>query len=142
MSLSEATTTAWETADTKEATLELAGDVVVEADDARFRELLENLFHNAVEHADHTATIEVGALEDREGFYVADDGPGIPDDLAGDVFEHGFTTADDGTGFGLAIVDSIAEAHGWSVTVTDGSAGGARFEFTQVAVHDNLAAQT
>jgi len=40
------------------------------------------------------------------------------------------TTSSDGTGFGLAIVAGIAEAHGWEITVTDGRQGGARFEFT------------
>ena len=67
-----------------------------------------------------------------DGFYVADDGPGIDPDERERVFEPGHTTADDGTGFGLAIVERIAEAHGWEVSVTDSRAGGARFEFTGV----------
>jgi signal transduction histidine kinase len=48
------------------------------------------------------------------------------------VFETGFSTAEDGTGFGLAIVGEIADAHGWSVSVTEGHEGGARFEITGV----------
>jgi len=39
-----------------------------------------------------------------------------------------FTTASNGTGFGLDIVQPIAEGHGWSVTVTDSDMGGARFD--------------
>jgi nitrogen fixation/metabolism regulation signal transduction histidine kinase len=71
-------------------------------------------------------TIRVGTFS--EGFYVADDGPGIPADDRETVFEQGYTTADEGTGLGLAIVDRIADGHGWEVTVTDSETGGARFE--------------
>jgi signal transduction histidine kinase len=38
---------------------------------------------------------------------VADDGPGIPDEKQDRVFDHGYTTSDQGTGFGLAVVDRI-----------------------------------
>ncbi|WP_161782039.1 sensor histidine kinase, partial [Halolamina rubra] len=72
-------------------------------------------------------TVTVGTLAGREGFYVADDGPGIDDGI--DPFDTGATTSEEGTGFGLPIVQSIAEAHGWSVSVAESEAGGARFEF-------------
>ncbi|EMA11405.1 PAS domain S-box-containing protein [Haloarcula vallismortis] len=75
-------------------------------------------------------TISIGILED--GFYVADDGPGVSGAERGALFEAGYSTDDDGTGFGLAIVDRIAEAHGWTVGVTDSADGGARFEITGV----------
>jgi two-component system OmpR family sensor kinase len=71
-------------------------------------------------------------VTEGRGFYVADDGPGIPPAEREDVFEPGFTTAEDGSGFGLAIVAEIAEAHDWEVTVTESSAGGARFEIADV----------
>ncbi|WP_435174419.1 PAS domain-containing protein [Halorussus sp. AFM4] len=132
VALSAAAGEAWETVDTGDASLTLPDDAVVEADEARFRELLENLFRNAVEHADSPSRVAVGVLEDRNGFYVADDGPGIPPDAREDVFDHGFTTDEDGTGFGLAIVESIADAHGWSVEATESADGGARFEFSRV----------
>jgi signal transduction histidine kinase len=38
------------------------------------------------------------------------------------------TTTDGGTGFGLAIVSSIASAHDWSIRATESESGGARFE--------------
>ncbi len=87
---------------------------------------------DSVEHADPEVTVTVGALEG--GFFVEDDGPGIPESDRDRVFEHGFSTATRGTGFGLTIVGEIAGAHGWDVAVTEGSEGGARFEFTGVAV--------
>ncbi|MCL9812323.1 sensor histidine kinase, partial [Natranaeroarchaeum aerophilus] len=70
--------------------------------------------------------VTVGALDD--GFYVADNGPGIPDDKKEDVFDRGYTTHEDGTGFGLRIVEVVANAHGWAVNLTDSESGGARFE--------------
>ncbi len=150
VSLSAAAEGAWETVDTAEASLLLDdADAVVEADEARFRELLENLFRNAVEHGDEGTVVEVGLLEDGRGFYVADDGPGIPEDVSEQVFDHGFTTDEEGTGFGLAIVSSIANAHGWNVAAvscdsveeTDGTCTGARFEFSRVAVRDDAASE-
>ena len=66
--------------------------------------------------------------DDRDGIYVEDDGEGIPADEQDTVFEWGHTTTSDGTGFGLAIVAEIAEAHGWDITVCDAEAGGTRFE--------------
>ncbi|QKY18433.1 HAMP domain-containing sensor histidine kinase [Halorubrum sp. CBA1229] len=83
---------------------------------------------------DASLRIFVGTLPG--GFYVADDGPGIEPSEREAVFEPGHTTADDGTGFGLAIVERIAEAHGWSVSVTERRGGGARFEFEGVDVVD------
>lgn len=88
-----------------------------------------------------TTTIRVGPLGLGEvetggnagmaaGFYVEDDGPGISPKERDRVFETGYTTnrSDGGTGFGLAIVEKVIEAHGWEVAVTEGDAGGARFE--------------
>ena len=107
-------------------------DLRVTADKPRLRQLLENLFRNAIEHAGSEVEVTVGALED--GFYVADDGPGISEDEHDQVFETGFTTSDGGTGFGLAIVEEIATAHGWTVEVTESAAGGARFEVRGVEI--------
>jgi signal transduction histidine kinase len=74
-------------------------------------------------------TVRVGPLPDRTGFYVADDGVGIPPEKREEVFEYGYTSSTDGTGFGLAIVTDLAAVHGWSVALTESAAGGARFEF-------------
>ncbi|EMA46996.1 PAS domain S-box protein [Halococcus saccharolyticus] len=87
---------------------------------------------DATEHARDVA-VTVGRLDDG-GFFVADDGPGIPDGERENVFEGGYSTADDGTGLGLSIVRSIVEAHDWTVTAVESDTGGARFEVrTQTA---------
>jgi signal transduction histidine kinase len=110
----------------------LATDInrTIRADKSRLQQLLENLMRNAVEHGGEDVTITVGELDN--GFYVEDDGPGIPEDEQDDVFEAGYSTSAEGTGFGLSIVKQVAQAHGWEVRVTDGSEGGARFEITGV----------
>ena len=123
----ECWTTTTEKAD---ASLVVETDLTVRADPGRLRQLLANLFRNAVEHGGDGVTITVGDCEG--GFFVADDGPGIPEDRREDVFDRGFTTADDGTGFGLSIVEEVAKAHGWTVDVTESANGGARFEVTGV----------
>ncbi len=116
----------WRTTDTSGAAVEVVDDLRFRADPDRFRNLLENLFANSVEHGGDDVTVRVGTTEG--GFYVADDGPGIPPEDRADVFDPGYTTAAGGTGFGLAIVDEIAAAHGWRVSVTESDSGGARFE--------------
>ena len=79
-----------------------------------------------MEHGSETGTVTVGRCDG--GFYVADDGPGIPAEKRDDVLECGYTTSRDGTRLGLAIVVDIAGAHGWDVTATDADGGAAHFE--------------
>ncbi|WP_276258396.1 PAS domain-containing protein [Haloglomus litoreum] len=81
---------------------------------------------------DPAVTVTVGDLPDGTGFYVADDGPGIPPEQRDAVLDAGVSTTVGGTGFGLSIVRRIAEAHGWEVAVTESEAGGARIEFRGV----------
>ncbi|WP_435194129.1 response regulator [Natronomonas sp. EA1] len=117
---------AWDGVETAGATL-VTEEGTIEGDGKRLLRLFENLFRNSVDHGGDGVTVRVGPLAD--GFYVADDGPGIPEDAREKVFEGGYTTSEQGTGFGLAIVREIAEGHGWTVSLTDSEAGGARFEF-------------
>ena len=137
VSLAEFADRCWRTVETPGATLGVAGDAVLLADADRLRHLFENLLRNAVEHGQEgrLVRVRVGVLRDGDdpvGFFVEDDGPGIPADERDRVIQPGYTTATDGTGYGLAIVSWIAEAHGWDVSVTDGTDGGARFEITGV----------
>jgi signal transduction histidine kinase len=111
-----------------DATVETTADVEVTADPDRLRTLLENLLRNAVEHGGRDVTVRVGGLDDDTGFFVEDDGVGIPEDDRDSVFEMGHTTTSQGTGLGLAVVRQVADAHGWTVRAAESGSGGARFE--------------
>ena len=130
--LGDAASRCWQTVSTGEASLVIEESATIRADEDRLPEVFENLFRNAIEHGGESVRITVGPTDD--GFYVADDGEGIPPENRSKVFESGFTTSDDGNGFGLAIAEQICEAHGWEVDVTETEAGGARFELIGVEV--------
>jgi len=120
----------WSALEPPEGELVVDEPGTVNADPDRLRELLQNLFRNAIDHAagDGEVTVRVGGTE--AGFVVADDGPGIPADRREAVLQRGYTTSEEGTGFGLAIVADIVEAHGWSIAIAESAGGGARFEIT------------
>ncbi len=119
---------AWSNVETADATLDIEGDLgTIEGEHGRLLQLFENLFRNAVEHAGRDTTVRVGSLD--RGFYVEDDGPGIPEDERENVFEFGYSTVEGETGLGLAIVDAVADAHGWEHRLADADPQGARFEF-------------
>ncbi|MEF8780017.1 MAG: ATP-binding protein [Haloferacaceae archaeon] len=122
----------WLNVETVGATVRVETARTIRADRSRLRRLFENLFRNAVEHAGEEVTVTVGNLPDGEGFYVEDDGSGVPAAERDRVFETGYSTSRNGTGLGLAIVERIVEAHGWEIDVTAGDAGGARFEISSV----------
>jgi len=117
----------WEVIRTPETEIEIRTHARILADEERLHQLLENLFRNAVEHAGKNVTVTVGELKD--GFYIADDGRGIPEEKRESMFEYGVTDLPHGTGLGLPIVREMARIHGWSVDITDADCGGARFEF-------------
>ena len=96
------------------------------AHEGRLQQLLENLFRNAIDHAGPDVTVTVG--ESESGFFVADDGPGIPPEKREQIFEPSYSTREGGTGLGLSIVRAVAKAHGWSLSVSESAGGGARFD--------------
>jgi len=124
VALSDPVLAAWETVDGGKS-LDCGELPTVSGDENRLRALFENLFHNALQHGGEDVTVRVIHQDDR--LVIEDDGPGIPDDQRDEIFDHGFTTNDDGTGFGLSIVREIVEAHGWQIRVEPSGGGGARF---------------
>ena len=122
----------WSNTEAGDARLEIQTDATVDADRSRLASMIENLFSNAVDHGGDDVTVTVGTLTHERGFYVADDGDGIPEGEDTRIFESGYSTDNESTGFGLAIVKQIADAHGWDICVTESETGGARFEITGV----------
>jgi len=132
--LEETAKSAWQAVPTEDASLSVSIDLVIEADKDRVKQLFGNLYRNAVEHGDPTVTVRIEESED--GFFISDDGPGLPKESDEAVFEPGYSTTSDGTGLGLDIVRQISEAHGWDVSAHESTEGGARFEITGVTRHD------
>ena len=130
VNLADLSAQCWQTVETADATVHVSVDRTIQADPSRLRQLLENLIRNAVEHSGTDVTVSIGELDD--GFYIEDTGPGVPEDEGDEIFDAGYSTTDDGTGFGLSIVKAVADAHGWEIRVTSGSDGSARFEITGV----------
>ncbi|MEZ3165000.1 PAS domain S-box protein [Halorubrum sp. RMP-47] len=120
----------WESVETDQTTLQVEDVPVINADRSRIKRLFENLYSNAVNHGGSDVTVRVGTMDD--GFYVADTGSGIPESEQEAVFEAGYSTNEEGTGFGLRIVEEVADAHGWELSVTESKQGGARFEMSGV----------
>jgi signal transduction histidine kinase len=98
------------------------------------RRAFANLLRNAAEamQGQGGGTIDVGVAGDPRGLVVtiADHGPGIPPELHHKVFEPYFTTKQDGTGLGLALVRQTLQAHSGTVTVSQTPGGGATFAIT------------
>jgi len=132
----QAITQAWAMCPTDGATLEVEfpSGTGLRGDSAALQNVFENLFRNAIEHNDPPVCIRVGLCGDDEptGFYIEDDGTGITPEQRSNIFEYGYTTNESGNGFGLAIIEEIIDAHGWTIRVTDGTDGGARFEVSNV----------
>jgi signal transduction histidine kinase len=138
VALADHATQAWSTVSTPDASLVVETEQTISADSGQLLRLLENLFRNAVEHGGDDVTVRLGSTAD--GFYVADDGVGIPVEHRDAVFEERTTFDDGGTGYGLAIVSDIVDVHGWSVSVTDSESGGARFDISGVTLVDTATA--
>lgn len=121
----------------RDVSLDLQGDPLVLGDAARLRQVLANLMTNAVAHTPAGSPIEVTATTEgsRAVVHVDDAGDGVPEDRRAQIFERfhreaggtARTRGPAGAGLGLAVVRGIVQAHGGTVTVTDGPLGGARF---------------
>lgn len=116
-------------------------DACVLADRDRIVQVLMGFTDNALRHTPEGGTIQLSARR-RDGrirFEVSDEGPGIPPDAIGRVFER-FYRGDSsrgsggGTGLGLAIAKEIVEAHGSTIEVRSEPGQGATFGFDLSAV--------
>jgi PAS domain S-box-containing protein len=89
------------------------------ADEARIRQVLDNLVSNAIKYSPQGGPIRIGAWQDESGMtvYVADQGIGVPADEQGRLFDSfyrvdsGLRRQTKGTGLGLYLCKAIVEAH-------------------------------
>jgi PAS domain S-box-containing protein len=135
VSLSDVARDAWEAFDTRDAALcvEIDDAVTVDADPKRLRDVLINLFKNSVIHGGEDVTVRLGEFGPGD-IFVADDGQGFVLDDPEAALETGVTTSEEGTGYGLAVVDQIVTAHGWELTARPSESSGARFEIRNVGL--------
>jgi two-component system OmpR family sensor kinase len=110
----------------------------VTGDDARLRQVLDNLLANARSHTPPgtPVSVELRRIDGRATLSVADHGPGLTEEEAARVFER-FYRADDsracasgGAGLGLSIVAAVTEAHGGKAEARPTPGGGATFLVT------------
>ncbi len=96
-------------------------------DGERLRQVLVNLFDNAVALSERPVTATVGRAGSALRLVVRDHGPGLPDGDAARIFEPFFTTRTRGTGLGLAVCKRLVEAHGGTIAAAPADGGGAAF---------------
>ena len=128
-----------------ELTLELPDDLPqAEVDPAQMEQVVGNLIINARQALDDHGRITIrGRATSVDGalwvkLEVADDGPGIPPEIADRVFEPYFTTRPDGTGLGLTICHSILQRHDGFIRVAADAGPGARFVIGLPATGDRV----
>jgi two-component system sensor histidine kinase ChvG len=104
----------------------------VQASEDRLLQVFENLLDNAVSFTPNGKRIIVSSA--RDGVRIIDEGPGIPEENLGRIFDRFFTYRPDHppthrhTGLGLSIVKAIVEGYGGTVTAANRPEGGAIFE--------------
>ncbi len=111
--------------DDVEVVAQTAESIIVDADYALLRQVMENLTHNAASRA---TEVELSVIRagDLVTIQISDNGPGFDEELLPQVFER-FRRGDNrgSTGLGMAIAKSIVEAHGGSVSAANRTTGGA-----------------
>jgi signal transduction histidine kinase len=109
-------------------TVDVADDVVVQADPERLGHALSNLVENAIKFSDDGPIVVAGSEEEIS---VSDEGVGIAKDLIGDVFSgpapHAQKSGPSGTGLGLYLTRLLVEAHGGSISVASEPGKGSKF---------------
>ncbi|WP_223174398.1 ATP-binding protein [Halorubrum xinjiangense] len=131
LELKEIAREGWKSVATTDATLSVISSKQILGDRRLLLQLFENLFRNAIEHAGNDCTVTVGPL--GTGFYIEDNGSGIPQNIREKVTGADFSTRGTG-GLGLPIVQSIVTAHGGNLLITESFEEGARFEITDMDV--------
>ena len=106
-------------------------DIEIMGNKTALASAIQNLIHNSIQVIGSQAHVQLSAQRDDDTelvrITVSDNGPGIDLSQADKLFEPFFTTRSQGTGLGLAVVSSVANAHQGRVEVTNNGQGGASF---------------
>jgi signal transduction histidine kinase len=99
--------------------------VIADLDPVRIRQVLANLLSNAVKFSPRGAAVRVAVSVARDGVEVSvsDDGPGVPPEKRGELFQKFSRLGQPGPGMGLGLYISreIARAHGGELSLRDGA---------------------
>lgn len=103
----------------------------IKADAGMLHEAVTNLVINAIDAVPSNGqiSVQVGADQDRNSVFieVEDNGPGIPEELQTHIFDPGYSTREQGNGYGLSICSRIATAHRGTLRVISQPGAGAVF---------------
>jgi two-component system sensor histidine kinase FlrB len=107
-------------------------DIQITGNKSAIASAIQNLIHNSIQITGAGAEVHLSAVTDElDSDYVrisvADNGPGVDLSQSDKIFEPFYTTKSQGTGLGLAVVSSVANAHQGRVEVTNNIGGGACF---------------
>ncbi len=111
-------------------TIRLYQPSAIQADRDQLRQVLFNLLQNAIALASQGSSITISMCNGQRGtlrMEIADQGPGVPEEILDSLFEPYVTRRPGGTGLGLSIVRRIAAAHGWDVGYRPRTQGGSVF---------------
>ncbi|HXG46031.1 MAG TPA: ATP-binding protein [Methylomirabilota bacterium] len=110
------------------------GSLTVEADEPLLRQALFNLLLNAVQAVERGGDIEVAVWRQNDAavLEIRDNGPGVAPEHRAEIFKPYFTTHQQGTGLGLAVVQQIVLAHGWEIEFVPRAPRGAIFRISHL----------
>ena len=113
----------------------VGGPVTIEADEQLLRQALFNLVLNAIQAVGGNGRVQISTQRTNGSeaiLEVRDDGPGVPPERRQEIFKPYFTTNQNGTGLGLAVVQQIVLAHGWEIECLPNEPQGAIFRITHL----------
>lgn len=127
----------------KQIRLDAPASLLLELDSGLIQRAVENIIRNALKYTGKGTTITVRILEETDGARVTvdDQGPGVPPDAIGQIFEPFFRVGDSRStqsgsgGIGLAIAERSIRLHGGSMTARNRDGGGLRIEIVLPALH-------
>lgn len=107
-----------------------ANEVWVEADAAQLEQVVVNALTNARQSIGQDGNIRISSSAFPNKFVIADDGPGIPEEVANKIFTPFFSTKPSGQGVGLTLTRDILEAHDASYQLKTEEDGWTRLRVT------------